>query len=93
MSPNSLMRAGSRTFISSSSDAVPLEQRLAPALRGRFHGSLILAEGYTRESATAAIAEDRADFVAFGALFIANPDLVERFRRGAALIDRPDDIL
>ncbi len=72
------------------SDAVPLEQRLAPALRGRFHGSLILAEGYTRESATAAIAEDRADFVAFGALFIANPDLVERFRRGAAL--NPPDL-
>jgi N-ethylmaleimide reductase len=67
------------------SDTVPQSQRLAPIIRQRFRGPLILAEGYTRESATKAITEGRADFVAFGALFIANPDLVERFRRGAAL--------
>jgi N-ethylmaleimide reductase len=67
------------------SDAVPPAQRLAPMLRQRFHGALILAEAYTQESATKAIAEGRADFVAFGALFIANPDLVERFRHRTTL--------
>jgi N-ethylmaleimide reductase len=71
------------------SDAVPSGQRLAATLRRRFRGALILAEGYTQESATKAIAEQRADFVAFGALFIANPDLVERFRHGA-MLNSPD---
>jgi N-ethylmaleimide reductase len=67
------------------SDAVPRPERLAPILRQRFRGAFILAEGYTRESATKAVAEGRADFVAFGALFIANPDLVERFSHRAPL--------
>ena len=32
-----------------------------------------------------ALADGEADAVGFGKLFIANPDLVERFRQGAAL--------
>ena len=31
------------------------------------------------------LADDEADAVAFGKLYIANPDLVRRFREGAAL--------
>jgi N-ethylmaleimide reductase len=45
--------------------------------------------GYDRASATAAVANGEVDLVAFGVLFLANPDLPERFRRGAPLND-PD---
>lgn len=41
--------------------------------------------GYTRELAEAAVAEGRADIVAFGKAFISNPDLVVRLREKAAL--------
>jgi N-ethylmaleimide reductase len=55
------------------------------ALRKEFHGPLIVANGFTRASATQVLAEDLADAVAFGRLFIANPDLPERFRLNGAL--------
>jgi 2,4-dienoyl-CoA reductase-like NADH-dependent reductase (Old Yellow Enzyme family) len=55
------------------------------ALRKEFHGPLIIANGFTRATATQALAEDLADAVAFGRLFIANPDLPERFRLDAPL--------
>lgn len=47
-----------------------------------FHGPLIGNCGYTRESAEAAIAAGLANLIAFGRPYIANPDLVERFRNG-----------
>ena len=46
---------------------------------------LISAGGHTRESGEAAVASGEADLVAYGRSFIANPDLVERFRLGAPL--------
>jgi N-ethylmaleimide reductase len=55
------------------------------ALRNEFHGPLIVANGFTYATATQALAEDMADAVAFGRLFIANPDLPERFRLDASL--------
>lgn len=54
-------------------------------LRGRFGGPVISAGGFTRETAAEAVEGGMADAVAFGRLFIANPDLPERFRRGAPL--------
>jgi N-ethylmaleimide reductase len=45
--------------------------------------------GYDRNAAIEAVASGRADLVSFGRLFIANPDLVERFRSGTAL-NTPD---
>lgn len=48
-------------------------------------GVLIAAGNYTAASAHAAIAAKRADAIAFGRLFIANPDLPERIRSGALL--------
>jgi N-ethylmaleimide reductase len=45
--------------------------------------------GYDRERANALLADGGADAVAFGVPFLANPDLPERFRRGAAL-NSPD---
>ncbi len=46
---------------------------------------LIAAGNYTPDSANAAVAGRHADAIAFGRLFIANPDLPERIRRGAPL--------
>ncbi len=65
-----------------SRDNIPFDYQ---ALRARFHGAWIANNGYTKESAVEAIASGYADLVAFGKLFLANPDLVERFREGAAL--------
>jgi len=49
-------------------------------MREQFKGVLMLAGGYTLESATRAIESGRADLIAFGRPFIANPDLPARFR-------------
>lgn len=54
-------------------------------LRRRFAGRTMLNNGYTRELALSAVAEDRADLIAFGRPFISNPDLVERLRANAPL--------
>lgn len=54
-------------------------------LRARF-GGLYMANGcYTYERATAALANGDADLIAFGRLFLANPDLPERFAKQAPL--------
>jgi N-ethylmaleimide reductase len=60
------------------------------ALRQTFQGPLIVANGFTLETATRAVAESAADAVAFGRLFLANPDLPERFRLNAPL-NTPDE--
>ncbi|GGA96412.1 alkene reductase [Brucella endophytica] len=53
-------------------------------------GAWIVNNGYTREMAEEAVADDRADLVAFGKPFIANPDLVRRFKEKAEL-NAPDN--
>ena len=63
----------------------PNAPRTAEIFRKAFPGVLISAGGYTAETAEQAIASGLADAVAFGRLFIANPDLPERFRRQAPL--------
>ena len=59
------------------------------ALRKAFKGAYIANNGFTRELAIETLAEDRADLIAFGRLFIANPDLVERLQQDAPL-NAPD---
>lgn len=59
------------------------------ALRALFPGVYIANNGYDRETAVEAVERGRADAVAFGRLAIANPDLVERLKLGAAL-NEPD---
>jgi len=54
-------------------------------LRPFWPGTLILAGGFTAESADKAIQTGLADAVAFGRQFIANPDLPARLRQGAPL--------
>ena len=46
---------------------------------------LIAAGGYKFKDANEAIANGWADMIAFGRLFISNPDLPQRFAQGAAL--------
>jgi N-ethylmaleimide reductase len=53
----------------------------AQHLRPKFSGTLIVAGGFTKESAETILATGDADLVAFGRYFISNPDLPERFRR------------
>lgn len=65
------------------------EPFLAPLFREHFSGALILNGNYDQASATKVIADGTADAVSFGRLYIANPDLVERFRHGALLAE-PD---
>ncbi len=62
---------------------------LGPMLKAEFGGTYIANEGFGRESAEAAIAAGRADAVAFGVQYIANPDLARRFELKAAL-NRPN---
>lgn len=52
--------------------------------RKLWRGALIANKGYDRERANAVIRDGMADLVSFAALYLANPDLPERFRRGAA---------
>lgn len=60
-------------------------ESIGPAIKAAFGGAFIANEGFTRESAETALAEGNADAVMFGKLFIANPDLVERFANHAPL--------
>ncbi|MGX2028633.1 alkene reductase [Methylocaldum gracile] len=59
-------------------------------IRAKYSGTLIVCGGYDYRKAVACLEEGRADLVAFGRLFIANPDLPERFRQNAEL-NPPDE--
>ncbi len=59
------------------------------SLRKRFAGVYIANNGYDFELATRVLAAGAADLIAFGKPFIANPDLVERLKRGTPL-NTPD---
>jgi 2,4-dienoyl-CoA reductase-like NADH-dependent reductase (Old Yellow Enzyme family) len=58
---------------------------LGPQLKAAFGGVYIANEGFTQGSAEQALREGRADAVAFGKAFIANPDLPERLAARAPL--------
>ncbi|MGP4689291.1 oxidoreductase [Agrobacterium pusense] len=55
------------------------------ALRACFSGTYIANNGYDLARAKQAIANGEADLVAFGLPFLANPDLVRRYRQGLPL--------
>jgi len=63
----------------------PMPDLSARYFRPMYPGTIIVAGGYTLERGNEVLREGTADLVAFGQLFIANPDLVERFRRHAPL--------
>lgn len=58
---------------------------IGPQLKQAFGGVYVANESFTREQAEQAVANGRFDAVAFGQLFIANPDLPERLQANAVL--------
>ncbi len=59
--------------------------RLEPQIKTIFGGPVIANEGFSQATAEQVLAEGDADAVAWGKLFIANPDLPRRFAEGAPL--------
>ena len=58
-------------------------------IKDHFDGPYMANCGYTHEKAQTALEQGDADLVSFGTLYIANPDLPERFKAGAEL-NTPD---
>ncbi|NJL87079.1 MAG: alkene reductase [Leptolyngbyaceae cyanobacterium SM1_1_3] len=54
-------------------------------LRQVYSGTLIAADGYDKAKGNQVLADGQADLIAYGRLFIANPDLPERFKLDAPL--------
>jgi N-ethylmaleimide reductase len=54
-------------------------------VRPLFAGTLLLGGGLDRDSAASLIAQRGADSAVFGSLYLANPDLLQRFTAGAPL--------
>ncbi len=67
--------------------AVP--DTIKATFRKLFKGALILSGGYDAAHAESDLAAGKCDLVAFGRPFLANPDLVARLKKGAAL-NAPD---
>jgi N-ethylmaleimide reductase len=69
----------------SSMGAPPVPDSMKATFRNTFKGALILSGGYDAQRAESDLAGGKCDLIAFGRAFIANPDLVERWKSGAAL--------
>jgi hypothetical protein len=65
------------------------EKRIGPQLKAAFGGSYIANESFIQATAGQVLAAGKAGAVAFGVPFLANPDLLERFRQNAPL-NEPD---
>jgi 2,4-dienoyl-CoA reductase-like NADH-dependent reductase (Old Yellow Enzyme family) len=65
------------------------EPRIAPVVRKTFNGVFVANNGFTKETGEKAVRDGEADAVAYGKLFIANPDLPLRFAENAPL-NTPD---
>jgi len=67
----------------------PATRDLVPQIRKAYRGTLIINSDYHLEDANAALSTGRADAIAFGRTFLANPDLVARLKANAPL-NKPD---
>jgi N-ethylmaleimide reductase len=74
------------TDVSGIPDAV---QEVAKHFRKIYNGTIIINRAFTKETAYQVLNDGDADLVSFGVPFIANPDLVGRFRTNAPL-NTPD---
>jgi N-ethylmaleimide reductase len=63
--------------------------RIAAPMREAFKNAFILNDSYDASTGAAALTSGAADAIAYGRPFLANPDLVDRFRRGSGL-NAPD---
>jgi len=73
----------------SSMGAPEVPASIKAAFRKEFTGALILSGGYDAARAESDLAEGKCDLIAVGRAFLANPDLVARWKSGAAL-NEPD---
>lgn len=64
-------------------------QEVAKHFRKIYKGTIIINRGFNKETATKVLNDGDADLVSFGVPFLANPDLVERFKTDAPL-NAPD---
>jgi N-ethylmaleimide reductase len=69
--------------------APALPENIRDTIGEKFDGILILSGGYDQEQAEQDLEEELGDLIAFGRLFLANPDLPERFAQDAEL-NEPD---
>ena len=67
------------------------EPHIAKRYRPLYQGTLIINAGMTEEKGNQLIADGDADLVAFGKLYISNPDLVERFAQHVPLAEGDKD--
>jgi N-ethylmaleimide reductase len=74
------------TDVTGNPDAI---QEVAKHFRKIYDGTIIINRAFTKETANQVLDEGDADLVSFGVPFLANPDLVERFRTDIAL-NAPD---
>jgi len=63
----------------------PEHPPVAPAIRRAFKGPLVMNSDFDAVRAPAAMAAGEADAIAFGRLYIGNPDLVHRLKAGLPL--------
>jgi len=71
--------------LSDVSDKPNYASRVAECYRPAYKGNLIACGGYDRESGMAILQKGTADLIAYARLFLANPDLPERFAADAEL--------
>src|SRR5260370_29912030 len=63
----------------------PQARRMLGLIRDKYRGTLIMCGGFDQNTAEAWLTQGKADLIAFGRKFLANPDLPKRFRQHAAL--------
>jgi N-ethylmaleimide reductase len=73
----------------SSMGAPPVPASMKATFRNLFKGRLILSGGYDAERAESDLSAGRCDLIAVGRPYLANPDLVARWKTGAA-VNTPD---
>ena len=64
---------------------------IAKRYRPKYNGCLMINAGFDQEKGNAVIERGDADLVAFGKLYISNPDLVERFEKNVPTSDWDED--
>ena len=70
-------------------DPASLDRAVAKDMRQAFRGPVVINGGFDHERGNEALTAGLADLVSFGKLFLANPDLPERFVERARL-NTPD---
>jgi N-ethylmaleimide reductase len=73
------------------SDVPHAVENIAEHFRSLYNGTLMINAGFDEESGNKVLEDGYADLVAFGKLYISNPDLVERFEQNKELADWNQD--